>query len=244
VDADRPAALLRRLAPYPHRFRPAHRPRRRRPRPPAQLPHHIQQSVQPLRLLEHELPRRAPYVPDRALSRAASPARGDQGRLPAALPRLPRSLSRDAARARPAAARSDLLRSSAVAARRGPHRDPRPPRGRGGGIRPPASVLIPVAYADVEASRLGVVGEIVRRVRTPHVERILRVVVAALPVAIGGHEVDAGRIFAETAPWVADIVEIVGTEDVPSEAPSLREALAQHMHGAAADVVDGAHVPA
>src|SRR6185312_21856 len=172
------------------------------------------------------------------------PARGDQGRLPAALPRLPRSLSRDAARARPAAARPDLLRSSAVAARRGPHRDPRPPRGRGGGIRPPAGVLIPVAYADVEVSRLGVVGEIVRGVRTPYVERILRPMVAAVPVAVGGHIVDAGRIFAETAPRIADIVEEVGAEDVAPEAPPLREPLAEHMHGASPDLVDRAHVPA
>src|SRR5580692_6087952 len=39
-------------------------------------------------------------------------------------------------------------------------------------------------------------------------------------------------------------MEEVGAQNVPSEAPSARKALVQHMHGAAADVVDRAHVPA
>src|SRR5580693_9917060 len=39
-------------------------------------------------------------------------------------------------------------------------------------------------------------------------------------------------------------MEEVGAQNVPSETPSARKALVQHMHGAAADVVDGAHVPA
>src|SRR5882757_10021587 len=76
-----------------------------------------------------------------------------------------------------------------------------------------------------EPSRLGVVGEIVGRGRAPDVERILGRVVAALPVAIGGHEIDAGRIFAERPPWVADIVEEVGAQDVPPETPAAREPL-------------------
>jgi hypothetical protein len=106
------------------------------------------------------------------------------------------------------------------------------------------TVAAGVWLASRRISRLGIVREIVRRVRPPHVERILRRVVAALPVAIGGHIIDAGRIFAERPPGVADIVKEIGAQDVPAEAPSARKALIQHMHGAAADVVDRAYVPA
>src|SRR5580693_5730601 len=96
----------------------------------------------------------------------------------------------------------------------------------------------PLPEGEGKSSRLGIVGEIVRRVWTPYVERIFRRVVAAVPVAIGGDKVDAGRIFAERSPRVADIVEIVRAQDVAPETPSAREALIQHMHGAAADIVD------
>src|ERR1700678_875182 len=142
---------------------------------------------------------------------------------------------------------------------RGPHLSPpdgpahaavalRPP-GEGGAKRrmrvyAPALHPDPLPGGEGESSRLGIVREIVRRGRPPHIERILWRVVAALPVAIGGHKIDAGGIFAETAPGVADIMEKVGAEDMPSETPSPREALVQHMHGAAADVVDRAYIPA
>ena len=43
-------------------------------RPPAELPHRLYEPDQPIHLLEHELSRRAPHVPDGALSRAAAPA--------------------------------------------------------------------------------------------------------------------------------------------------------------------------
>ena len=41
-----------------------------------QLPHRAHELAEPLSLLEHELPRRTPYVPDGALSPAAATARG------------------------------------------------------------------------------------------------------------------------------------------------------------------------
>src|SRR5690242_8490678 len=97
---------------------------------------------------------------------------------------------------------------------------------------------------DVAASRLGVMREIVRRIRAPHIERILWRVVAALPVAIGRDEVDPGGIFAERPPRIADIVEEIGAQHVPPQSPSFGESLVEHMHGAAPDVVDRAHVPA
>src|SRR5579863_8490517 len=68
--------------------------------------------------------------------------------------------------------------------------------------------------------------------------------IAALPVAVGRHIVDAGRIFAERPPRIADIVEEVGAEHVAPESPPSREPFAQHMHGAPPDLIDRANVPA
>ena len=64
--------------------------------------------------------------------------------------------------------------------------------------------------------------------------------VAAFPVAIDRQKIDTGAIFAERPPWVADIVEKVGAQHMPPEALFPCEALAQHTHCAAADLVDGA----
>ena len=79
-DGHRPAADVRRLASHHDRSDPAQRPRRGRHRPSAQQPHRVHEPVQPVRVLEHELPRRAPHVPDGAVPRAAGIARRDQGR--------------------------------------------------------------------------------------------------------------------------------------------------------------------
>ncbi|MFO1058702.1 MAG: fatty acid desaturase [Dongiaceae bacterium] len=80
ADAGRAADLLWRLAGAGAvRLHPACRARRGRARPPAQLPHRPHEPGVPLPLLEHELPRRAPHVPDGALPRFAAAARGDQG---------------------------------------------------------------------------------------------------------------------------------------------------------------------
>ena len=75
ADADRPAAFLRRVARHPHRPFAARRARRQCDRPPAEFAHGADEPDQPLHLLEHELPRRTPHVPDGALSRAAQAAR-------------------------------------------------------------------------------------------------------------------------------------------------------------------------
>ena len=55
-------------------------PGRERARPPAELPHGLHERRQPLPVLEHELPRRAPHVPAGALPRSAQAARTGQGR--------------------------------------------------------------------------------------------------------------------------------------------------------------------
>ena len=72
-DADRPAVLLRRVARAPFRRDPASRPRRGRPRPPAQFSHRLHEPDLPVPLLEHELSRRASHIPADPVSRA--PAR-------------------------------------------------------------------------------------------------------------------------------------------------------------------------
>ena len=71
--------LLRRLADADLRLHPARRAGRERARPPAQLPHGLHEPAQPLPVLEHELPRRAPHVPAGALPRPAEAARAGQG---------------------------------------------------------------------------------------------------------------------------------------------------------------------
>ena len=64
------------------------------------------------------------------------------------------------------------------------------------------------------------------------------------PVGVGRNIVDVGRIFAVRAPGIADVVEEIGPEHMASEAPTFVVALAEHMHGAEADLIDAAHVPA
>ena len=68
--------------------------------------------------------------------------------------------------------------------------------------------------------------------------------VARVPVAIDRHVVDVGGIFAVAAPGIAHIVEKVRPEDVTAEAPSPVVAFAEHMHGAGADLIDAADIPA
>ncbi len=84
ADGDRPAAHLRRLAHGDVRAAAARRARRQRHRPPAEQPHGLHEPDLALHLLEHELPHRAPHVPDGALPRAAAAARAGEGRLSAA----------------------------------------------------------------------------------------------------------------------------------------------------------------
>src|SRR2546423_956139 len=59
---------------------------RERARPPAEHPHGEDVRGQQVPVLEYELPRRAPHVPDGPVLPAAGTARGDQARLRAGLP--------------------------------------------------------------------------------------------------------------------------------------------------------------
>ena len=71
---------------------------------------------QPVRLLEYELPRGAPHVPDGAVSRAAETACADQGRPAGAEHVDPRRLSRDGARRAAPAEIRGLLPEAGTAA--------------------------------------------------------------------------------------------------------------------------------
>ena len=75
AGADRRAAAVRHV--HAHRLRadPARGHGRERARPPAQHPHRADERGQPVPVLEHELPRRAPHVPDGSLPPAARVAR-------------------------------------------------------------------------------------------------------------------------------------------------------------------------
>ena len=68
-------SLLRRVARALFRRDPASRPRRGRPRPPAQFSHRLHEPDLPVPLLEHELSRRASHISADAVSRAAAAAR-------------------------------------------------------------------------------------------------------------------------------------------------------------------------
>ena len=68
---------------------------RERPRPPAQFAHRAARSGFKVPLHEHELPHRAPHVPDGAFPCAPQGPRADQGSMPAALQGAHRRLSRD-----------------------------------------------------------------------------------------------------------------------------------------------------
>src|SRR5208337_5638876 len=98
--------------------------------------------------------------------------------------------------------------------------------------------------APVGALGLVVVHEVLGWIGSPDVEGILRRVVGGFPVEVGRDKVDAGRIFAIAAPGIADIMEIVRSEDMPSKAPAPAVAFAEHMGRADADLVDAADVPA
>ena len=98
----RPAAVFRDLADDHPEHAAARGPCGERARPPPQLPHGVYESNQPVHLLEHELSCGTPHVSAGPLSRLVRTARGDQGRLPAALPVDSISLAGDPADAHPA----------------------------------------------------------------------------------------------------------------------------------------------
>src|SRR6056297_3764586 len=117
-DADRGAADLRDMAHGDDWPPAARRTGRERAGPPAELPHGTDEPVQPLDLLEHELPRRTPHVPHGPLPRAAAAARFDQGRSARAEPLDPRRLPRDDRRHDPPDAGTGPLPEERAAARR------------------------------------------------------------------------------------------------------------------------------
>src|ERR1700722_12266361 len=91
--------------------------------------------------------------------------------------------------------------------------------------------------------RLVIMNEILGDVGAPRVEGIIRQVVARGPVAGHRDVVDVGGIFAEAAPRILHIVEVVRAEHMAAPAPTFGKAFFQHVHGAGADFVDRAHVP-
>ena len=97
---------------------PARRHGRERARPPAQHPHGEDVRGQPVPLLEHELPRRAPHVPDGPVLPAAGAARGDQARLRARLPLAVGGLQGNRSGGPAPAQGPGVLRAARAAARR------------------------------------------------------------------------------------------------------------------------------
>src|ERR1700678_2264212 len=129
-DVYRSAGVVRRMVRSLLRGHAAHWARRGRPRSSVEFAHRLHESDLPVPLLEHELSRRAPYLSDRALSCPAKAARSDQGRLPDALSKLNRGLSRDHPNRSSPAEGADLFRAARAAAV-GPPRGDREPSGQG-----------------------------------------------------------------------------------------------------------------
>src|ERR1700721_995563 len=92
--------------------------------------------------------------------------------------------------------------------------------------------------------RLVVMNEVLGDIRAPGIEGIVRGVIPRRPVAGGGDVVDIGGIFAETSPRILHVVEGFRAEHVAAQAPAFGEALVEHVHGAGADLVDRADIPA
>src|SRR5262245_19246076 len=86
-------------------------------------------------------------------------------------------------------------------------------------------------------SILEIPAEILRHRGAPHIEGVLRRVVLRLPVRVARAVVDVAEVFGEAAPRIADVVEEVGADDVPAEAPAVAVALLQQAAGADADLV-------
>ena len=115
----RVADLLRGVAHGVLRGDAARRVARGRARPPLQLPDRVHEPRPEVPVLEHELPRRAPHLPDSALLRAAGSPRGDQGVPGPAGPVHHQRLPADLHHASPPVARPVLRRSPPRRARRG-----------------------------------------------------------------------------------------------------------------------------
>src|SRR5262249_21307401 len=90
---------------------------------------------------------------------------------------------------------------------------------------------------------LEVDGEFARHVGPPEIERILWLVVGCGPAFVLRDVIDIARVFRKTAPWIAHVVKIIGSEHVASKSPSLGPALVVHAHGAQPDLMQAGDVP-
>src|SRR5436305_2042788 len=86
--------------------------------------------------------------------------------------------------------------------------------------------------------------EVIRRRRSPDVERILERMIGALPFDVGRNEVDVVRVFGEAAPRVLDVTEVVGSDHVPPDTPAAHIAAVRHVLHPQANLVDALDDPA
>src|SRR5687767_4491652 len=112
---------------------------------------------------------------------------------------------------------------------------------------PPMRPLSPVTstrrgvMAAGSALQLAVQAEVLRHRRAPAVERITLREVARLPGARLGNVVEVVEVLRERAPRITDVVEEVGADHVPAEAPARLEARLLHPERAHRDLVHAAH---
>src|SRR6516225_3115106 len=78
-------------------------------------------------------------------------------------------------------------------------------------------------------ARLVILNEVIRRWRSPQIERILGRVIRRFPLQAGGNEIDAVRILGEAAPRIAGVIKVVRAKHVPADAPAPRMAVIDHL---------------
>src|SRR6202790_646637 len=98
--------------------------------------------------------------------------------------------------------------------------------------------------ADASPGDFVVHGKVGGRRRSPHVERILRWIIAGLPFDVRRDEVDVVGEFGEAPPWILYIGKIVRPYYVPADPPPRPIAAGDHVLPADANVVDARDMPA
>jgi len=76
-------------------------------------------------------------------------------------------------------------------------------------------------WAPLRSRRFEINDEIRVRGRAPHIDGVFCWIVPRFPFDIGGDEVDVERIFGPAFPGIANVVEVIGTQDMATYTPSL-----------------------
>src|SRR3954470_23802349 len=93
------------------------------------------------------------------------------------------------------------------------------------------------------STRFVIDGKILRRLRPPDVERILARMITGSPVHVRRDVIDIAGIFAPAVPRIANVMEVVGAQDVAPQSPARPITLSRHLHRAKPDRLHGTGIP-